>query len=402
MNRYNQVSYGLRIVGLGGGVAAVVAAVGFAQAGPPPVGGPLPGLTTIERSQWEAGLNALIDQEDPVDGLGPVFNARSCVACHRAGAPGGAGTDLAVSRVTRIGAIVNGVYSDLPNLGGPLLQVRSLREIDPNYPFPGERIPLGTQFVSRRITTPLFGAGLIEAIPWQTIYNRSLTTQPDNIRGAVHWVTNPETNGTEIGRFGWKAQVSNLHVFAGDAYQSEMGVTSRTFPKDSLPQGRLDPAGADKVADPEDGTDDVRRLTNFMRLTSPPPQVPFTTQALRGQQVFASIRCTSCHVPQMQTGTNAIVALSSRPVRLYSDLLIHRMGPGLNDGVRQGRAAGDQWRTAPLWGLRFRRSFLHDGRAATPEQAILMHGGAGQLSRDRYSSLPLTDRAALLDFLNRI
>ena len=405
MDRSKWISLGVRLFGAGGVAAAIYGGASFSQTTqppPPPLGAPLPGLTSTELNAWKQGQAAFTQQEEENEGLGPVFNAQSCVACHRAGAVGGASSDLTVSRVTRIGGIVNGVYSDLASVGGPVIEKRSLRSVDPSYPYPGEIIPLAAQFVSRRMTTPTFGDGLIEQIPWTTIYNLSQTPRPDGIHGVPNWVVNPETKSTEIGRYGWKAQVSTLHVFSGDAYLNEIGVTSATFPKDNSPQGRTNLDAADKVADPEDGTNDVRLFTLFMRFTAPPPPLPLNIAATRGQQLFNSMNCASCHIPVLQTGTNPSAALSNKQVHLFSDLLLHHMGVELSDGVRQGSAAGDQWKTAPLWGLRFRQFFLHDGRAGSVDQAILMHGGEAMAARDRYDNLSLTDKSAVLDFLGRI
>ena len=121
-----------------------------------------------------------------------------------------------------------------------------------------------------------------------------------------------------------------------------------------------------------------------------------------GERIFGNIRCTACHVPSMQTGTSAIAALSNKTVPLYSDLLLHRMGAGLADGIQQGLAKGDQFRTAPLWGLSARRFFLHDGRAKSPDEAAMLHGGEAAPSRDRYSKLPPRDRQAVQEFLNSL
>ena len=405
MDRRKWISRGVQLFGMSGVAAAVFGGTSIAgqtPPPPPPLGAPLPGLTFTEHNAWQAGLNVFTEQEQESQGLGPVFNAQSCAACHRSGAIGGASIDMTQSRVTRIGGIVNGVYSDLVAEGGPVIERHSLRLVDPSYPYPGEIVPLGTQFVSHRMTTPTFGDGLIEAIPWQTIYAGFQTPQPDGIAGKINWIANPENGYTQVGRFGWKAQIPTLHLFAGDAYLNEIGITSATFPKDNRPQGRIDPAGSDKVADPEDATNDVNAVTAFMRFSAPPPPVPFDQAAFRGQQLFASMNCASCHTPVMQTGTVASLALSNRPVHLYSDLLLHHMGVSLSDGVRQGNAAGDQWKTAPLWGLRFREFFLHDGRASTVDQAILMHDGEAAAARNRYANLSSTDKAALLDFLERI
>jgi len=404
MNKAMLISRGVPIFAMGGVIAAVCG--GWTkqqtQPPPPPLGAPIQGISQPELTAWRAGLNAFLRPEGPADGLGPVFNARSCVECHRAGAPGGASTDLGVSRVTRIGGIVNGVYSDLTNVGGPLMQARSLREVNPNYPFPGERPPVGTLFVSRRMTTPLFGLGLIEAIPGSTISANSAIARPDGIHGVPNLVFNPETNTSQIGRFGWKGHVSSLHLFSADAALNEIGITNPTFKVDNLPQGNPDPRGSDHVTDPENGGADVANFTVFMRFTSPPPTLPQTAQMIRGSQLFNTMNCAACHIPTMQTGASYTPTLANKPVNLYSDLLLHHMGAGLADGIRMGTATGDQWKTAPLWGLRFRPFYLHDGRASTVEQAILQHGGEATAARNRYQNLTPLDKAAVLAFLGGI
>lgn len=369
---------------------------------PPGLGVPLFGLTGDQLQSFDDGRDDFLQPETPQTGLGPVFNARSCVECHGAGAPGGAGVNVGVARVTRIGAIVNGSYSDLEIVGGALLQRRSLREIFPNYPVPGEIIPPEAQFVSNRFTTPLFGAGLIEAIPGGSIM---ILADPDDrnhdgISGRVNMVLNPETGLQEVGRFGWKCQVSSLHVFTGDAYLNEMGITSAVFQQENRPQGHNIPPGADQVADPEADALEVENLTNFMKFMAPPPrsnQINF-----RGLRAFLDIRCQSCHVQQQKTGANSIAALANQTITPYSDFLLHDMGPGLADGVRQGQANGAEWRTAPLWGLRFRRFFLHDGRTQNIDQAIRLHGGEAQAIRDRYVALPQIDRDALVNFVGSL
>ena len=143
------------------------------------LGEPLDGLSGTDLVAFNNGFNKFLTKETKADGLGPVFNGESCAQCHFNGATGGAGNDLQLTRVTRIGGIRNGIYSDLVDLGGPVLQRRSLQEFDPSYPIPGEVVPSGAQFVSHRITTPLFGAGLIEAIPDATIVARTKMKLPD-------------------------------------------------------------------------------------------------------------------------------------------------------------------------------------------------------------------------------
>lgn len=378
------------------------------QPAPPPppgaLGGPLVGLTQAEMNRFGAGANEFRQPENQQTGLGPVFNGVSCVQCHNAGAPGGASNNnVGVSIVTRIGGMVNGQYSDLANLGGPVIQARSLREIIPTYPVPREFVPPQANFVSRRQTTPLFGLGLIEAIPAEAILSRSNVPQGNGVMGMANMVNNPATGQTEVGRFGWKAAVSSIHVFSSDAYLNEMGITSQLFALENLPSGQPIPNGADIVPDPEDEAGaEVQRLDDFQRFSAAPTPLPDTETSARGRKLFANIGCNLCHVPSFTTGVNQTAALSLKQVNLYSDLLLHDMGPGLADGIRQGQANGNQWRTAPLWGLRFRPVYLHDGRATTIDAAIRAHGGEAARTRNTYLLLNRTDRENILEFLSRL
>jgi len=401
---------GLSFIVGGALTALLVSAWGVrAQVGGPPVqrslviGQALPGLSAAEKERFESGLQAFSGVETRADGLGPVFNGTSCAECHKAAAIGGAGLDVSIARVTRIGGLLNGVYSDLPQLGGPVLQARSLREFDTSCPIVGEVVPPQAGFVSLRITTPLFGAGLIEAIPDDAILAGTGRRDPDGIHGVANVVFNPETGRNEIGRFGWKAQHSSLHLFAGDAYLNEMGITSASFPNENLPQGRPIPPGWGPVAQPEDEDGDVAKFTDFMRLLAAPDRrLPISPLAMNGQKIFDSVRCSACHTPEMKTGRNSVAALSNQSVRLYSDLLLHQMGPGLSDGIRQGTAKGDQFRTAPLWGLSRRVFFLHDGRALNFVDAILQHGGEADPARSRFLRLRPDERNALMAFLSTL
>lgn len=383
---------------------------GAQNGGPPPprqtttvLGQALPGLTDTQEAAFKEGLSAFSNTETRADGLGPIFNGTTCAECHKAGAIGGAGIDLTTSRVSRIGGVRNGKYSDLPELGGPVMQARSLREFDTSCPVNGEVPPPQADYVSHRITTPLFGAGLIEAIPDAAILARVGQPDPDGVRGVANIVFNPETGRNEVGRFGWKAQHSSLHLFAGDAYLNEMGVTSASFPTDNLPQGRPIPPGWGPTASPEDTDGDVAEFTAFMQFLAPPNRrLPVSPLAQYGEQVFNGIRCNACHVSQMQTGPNGVAALSRQNVPLFSDLLLHQMGRGLADNIQQGQAKGDQFRTAPLWGLSRRQFLLHDGRAQTIPDAIAAHDGEAANARNRFLRLQGQDRDALLAFLNSL
>ena len=358
-----------------------------------------PPLTAAEKALFAAGQAKFATVEDPDEGLGPVFNGRSCAECHSAGGTGGAGDDLIETRVTRIGAGSGAGYSDLTQVGGPVIQRRSLQEIDPASNVPPEVVPPEATHVSRRIATPLFGAGLLEAIPDAEILKNVRHGDPDGVVGVPNYVVSPITGLTQVGRFGWKCQVATLEHFAADAYLNEMGVTTPVFPIDLLPQGKklFDP-----VADPEDDGGDVTAFANFMRLLPAAEPVRSNPSSERGSRTFAQIRCVACHVPTLRTGDSAVAALSSRPVNLYSDLLAHDLGPGLADGVRQGEIDGGHFRTAPLWGLRLRKFFLHDGSATTLDAAIRSHGGEASAARTRYERLSDRERADLLEFLGTL
>ena len=235
-----------------------------------------------------------------------------------------------------------------------------------------------------------------------------------------------------IGRFGWKCQNASCLAFSADAKINELGQTNRFFTTDLCPhEGGLEPVNcaARDAAEPPPITattlqdapanpalpenpdfndpvnfnpDEVDRYTVFMQLNAPPPPVPLTASALRGQQKFAQINCVACHLPSMRTGASKIsAALSFQNVALYSDLLLHDMG-SLGDGIVQGAAGATEMRTAPLWGLRGRTTFLHDGRASTISAAIAAHAGEAAQIAKRFEKLPSADQQDVLDFLNSI
>jgi CxxC motif-containing protein (DUF1111 family) len=191
-----------------------------------------------------------------------------------------------------------------------------------------------------------------------------------------------------------------LHQFAGDAYLNEMGITNPTFRQENRPQGQTIPPGCDTVADPDDDGSGVTAFTNFMRFLAPAPRGPITPQVQRGEQVFSQIGCASCHVPTMMTGPNSVAALSNKPVNLFSDLLLHDIGTG--DGIEQEQAKGNDFRTAPLWGLSRRDRFMHDGRSNNIQDAILRHSAEAQNAHNGFVGLPQSDHDALLAFLDSL
>lgn len=361
-------------------------------------GDPLPGLTKQQLSDFTDGLAEFETVETVESGLGPIFNNVSCVSCH-SGVATGSGSK---TTVTRFGRTTNGVFDPLTELGGSLLQSQA---IDPQAL---EVIPVEANVIAQRQTTPLFGAGLIEAIQDQDIQQLARVHRPDGIKGRAAMITDVSTGKLRVGRYGWKSQHAVLLSFAGDAYVNEMGITNRFFPTENAPNGNLQILEEfDHVADPEDVTDpvtglaDIDRLANFMRLLAPPPQVPLSMSARAGADLFTQLGCAQCHQPTFVTGPSPIAALNRRLVPLFSDLLLHDMGT-LNDGIAMGDAGTNEMKTAPLWGLRVRTTFLHDGRALTVDDAIRAHDGEGAKARDRYIQRPAAQQQHLIDFLNSI
>ena len=365
---------------------------------PARLGDPLPNLNPKELANFQSGREEFENVETADSGLGPIFNNVSCVACHSAGGTGGASAIF----VTRFGRMVNGEFDPMADQGGSLLQEFA---IDPAV---REIIPAAADVIARRQTTALFGAGLVEAIPDRAILNNAMRVKPDGIKGRVSLVKDVTSGRMRVGRFGWKAQQATLLAFAGDAYLNEMGITNRFFPTENAPNGNtVLLAQFDTVPDYEDqvdpgtGKSDTDKAADFMRLLAPPTQLPPTPSAEAGRMVFQQAGCAACHQPMMLTGASRIRALNSKPVWLFSDLLLHDMG-SLGDGIAQGAAGTTEMRTAALWGLRARSPYLHDGRAATVDDAIRAHDGEAAGTRDRYIGLTDDERRQLLDFLNSI
>jgi len=358
---------------------------------------PLPGLTPAQVADFEAGLDEFEEVESADEGLGPVFNGKSCAECHAVPSTGGSEPNVGVARETRISGIFNGRYDPLDgsvsvDRGGQLLQQRAISV--PGCTLKGEIVPPEATLVSSRNSTVLFGLGLIEAIPESTV----LLNQRNG--GRPNYVTNPDTGAAELGRFGWKAQVATVHQFAGDAYLNELGVTTPNFPHENRPQGQPIQPACDTVADPEDDGSGVKAFTDFMRFLAPVPRRTITPQVQRGEQVFSEIGCASCHVPKMTTGQNSVAALSNKQVNLFSDLLLHDIGTG--DGIKQGLATGNDFRTAPLWGLSRRSRYMHDASSNKIDDAIQRHAVEAQDARDGFAGLSQSDRDDLLAFLGSL
>lgn len=356
-------------------------------------GDPLPGLTVEQLNLFLDGRDDFEHVEDVAGGLGPIFNRDSCVACHSSPATGGAST----INVTRFGLTVKGKFDSLDSLGGSLLQENAIT------PEAQEFVPSIANVVIQRNSTPLFGLGLIDAIPDSEIVRNAKAYPNERIKGRVGWVTDVISGKRMAGRFGWKAQQATVLGFAADAYRNEMGVTNRYFPTENAPNGDLVRlAKTDFVQDPEDapatGLADFEKVANFMLFLAAPPVNKPTPATASGRMLFDAAACSLCHTPTMRTGYSKIAALNNKEVRLYSDLLLHDMG-SLGDGIVQETATGRDFRTAPLWGIAQSAPYLHDGRAVTIDEAIKAHDGEGKVSKERYLKLNKTQQKLLTDFV---
>ncbi|HEY2155288.1 MAG TPA: di-heme oxidoredictase family protein [Isosphaeraceae bacterium] len=389
------------------GLAGVVLIIGGRSGlgGNPPsghvgLGGPFAGLTAAQAVRFNAGKAQFLSVEDLAVGLGPVFNDVSCVACHNSGASGGAGTRL----VTRFGRLVGGVYDPMVELGGPLIQSQGIGLVN-GVNFVAEVVPATATIVAHRRTSPLFGLGLIDTIPDHAIAD--LADEEANrdpaTAGAISPVADIANPSHSVGRFGWKAQHATLFAFAGDAYTNELGVTTPILPDENCPQGNCALLAANPALTNPNDLDNsaIQTLADFITFLAPPPRGPVGRTEQAGEALFASIGCAACHRPTWQSGASPVPALNNVRFSPYSDFLLHDMG-SLGDGITQNEAGPTMMRTAPLWGLRFQTSLLHDGRAATPQVAILQHDGQGLAARNRFARLRPQQRDQLIAFLNSI
>jgi CxxC motif-containing protein (DUF1111 family) len=271
------------------------------------------------------------------------------------------------------------------------------------------QVPADATVVARRMSIPLFGAGLIEAIPDETLLalEDPFDRDRDGISGRAAVITDIATGQRRVGRFGWKAQIATLLTFSGDAYTNEMGITNDLFPDEphgGIPEARM--RECDRLRDPEDAVDPrtgKRAIDNFeafMKFLAPLARGPVTDEVRTGEQVFGALGCASCHVPALTTGANAAPSLNRKTVTLFSDLLLHDIGTG--DGIAQEVAQPSEIRTPALWGLRFRRPLMHDGSAMTPADALRQHAGEASAVMERYRNATEQMRRALFAFLDSL
>ena len=384
-----------------GCVTLAGALTGGGQAPPLKPGDPLPGITPAEFTEFRLGLDDFTEVETVEDGLGPAFNATSCAVCHNQPAIGGTSLILETRAAYRDGS---GGVRALNDAGDTLIHLFSV---------PGHScqpsIPPDANVVAHRIPIPLFGAGLVEAIPDDTI--RSLEDafdrNGDGVRGRASLVVDLATGERRVGRFGWKAQHATLLSFAADAYRNEMGITNDLVRQEYA----YDVSGermrqCDSIPEPEDrrnrstGRRGIDDFETFMRFLAPISRAAVDETIRDGERIFAAIGCAACHVPALSTGPSTNPLFNRRPVPLFSDLLLHDVGTG--DGIPQASAGPEEIRTPALWGLRFRRPLLHDGSAAIIEEAVGRHQNEADVARRGFLQLAPDERQRLLAFLRSL
>ena len=421
------------------------------QSGPNAFGLPLANITRNNRRAHVVGnsffnKNWVTAPASTVarDGLGPLFNARSCSSCHLRDGRG---------RPPEQGELMTGLLFRLssPNQDGKFvpdsvlgsqLGVRSIPGaqpegdvqisydevigyfddgskyslLKPEYTLTANPIygkPSDDIRLSPRIAQPLIGLGLLEALAEKTILSLSDPDDldGDGISGRPNYIWNPEKKIKQLGRFGWKANQPTLLQQTASAFVGDIGITSSIRPDESYTSAQaqiLDnfPSGGS----PEIDDHLLGRVVTYLQTLAPPAQRDYNTpDVTRGRDIFSNTGCASCHIPRLETGNHQhIPELANQIIRPYTDLLLHDMGPELSDKRPDGEASGSEWRTPPLWGIGLTKivnghtRFLHDGRARNLEEAILWHGGEADHSRRTYLKLSKLDRKRLLAFIESL
>jgi len=357
-------------------------------------GQPLARLTDAELGRFLLGRAVFERRTTPEEGLGPLYNAERCSDCHLRPAAGGSGPAL-VLKATRYR---EGTCDLLVAEGGDNVQQHATPALA-RLGIAAERVPSRATDTMRLAGPALFGLGLLEAIPEEAILAREDPgdRDGDGISGRA-----ARTADGRLARFGRKGETATVIEFVETALRLELGLTTPAHPAEETVNGVPVPNVADPAPDPEIDRRGMELLADYVRFLAPPApeSVPRDQEAAfrQGEQLFSSIGCARCHVPEWRTGASEVVALRHRRIRPYTDLLLHDLGPGLAGACGAG-AAPAEYRTAPLWGLRFRDRLLHDGRATTLLEAIAAHGGEAEAARQAFARLPPEQQAWLLAFL---
>ncbi len=353
----------------------------------------------------------------PSNGLGAVFNAQSCVECHGQPAVGGTDPAKTIQRFTTLLAphFAAGLVTQAD--GAPHVHARSVAtefpDEVPGCVLGGELVPPHAMASTTRVTPHLFGIGLLENIPDTTLIQNGLASAKANpevsgrpglmFPGGVN-----DLNAADqlIGRLGARGFVADVQSFTQGAFSTELGIATfhPLFAAPVRPKGNLATADCTPFVGEAVSLAETQATADFQRWLAPPPKPELTGVALRGQQLFDEIQCSSCHTPMMKTSPMAPAPLNDREVWLYSDLLLHDMGAALADNAPEGLGLPTEWKTAPLWGVgQTEKPLLHDGRAGRDfAKAIDFHGGEAEDAKRRFQNLSPADQAALIAFLKKL
>ena len=362
------------------------------------IGEPVPGLTVEELSRFQAGKATFAKPFTADEGLGPRFNENACNACHTDPADGGTGEQLVV-KASRVD--VEGRCESMAAHGGENLR-RRVTERAAAQGFGATPVPESATHRGRLNTPFLFGMGLLDAIPLSELQELADPTDQDG--DGISGRLGVDAQGRPA-RFGRKANVATLRDFVDEAFRMEMGITTPDHPDEAV-AGAL-PAlteGIDPAGEPEIGVDAFEATVDFVRFLAPPAPRSADgqdTSVERGRALFSELGCAGCHVPRLPIGPDAPSAYAGRSVALYSDLLLHDLGPDLAAHCTSG-AEATEYRTEPLMGLRYRSVYLHDGRAGRIRDAILSHGGEASNARAAFSALDRVTQEAVLAFLRTL
>jgi hypothetical protein len=425
-------------------------------------GAPLPGVAQ-DPSDLNIFATGQINfkEIDALPQVGPIMNGVSCAGCHSQPAIGGGGlfiNEIRVRNNTQPGPVhifaVDNFLRNGPQMqGNTLVFPKGIQGEPQGCPItaPGCQLSAcqqeeaakttystslvtcdstsadfhsGGNCVVGRSALPLFGDGLVEAVSDDT-FDQIAKSEPPQIHGTVKMVTESFTNVAHVGRFGWKDDHATLRGFAGDAYLNEMGITNPDNQQEVSQCAanqkdygiQLEDTGVEDTTGP-DKRADIDRFSDFMRGLAPPPRLPQNGSAQTGANLFTSMGCAGCHTPSIRTASNPASfifattggapisqtlsqALANQTFHPYSDFLLHDMG-SLGDGITSGAAGPTMMRTAPLWGLRAKSQFLHDGRAADIPTAITLHDGQGKPAAQAFGALNAQQQQDIVNFLDTL
>lgn len=372
---------------------------------------PIEGMSPAQLSLHLQGDGEFARVFSQAEGLGPIFVQASCESCHV-----GDGKGHLFTALTRFGQYEqDGVTWDpLLSQGGPQLQHRSIA----NYP--AEAIPSGARqstFIAPNVT----GLGFLEAVTDQSILNIMAEQAADGIvSGTVNYVDAPDffipkahhipnAQGQYIGRFGRKAAALDLVHQTTNAYKQDMGITSDFDLQDPV-NFSVSGLSGDNVPDPEIPGGTVNAVAFYIQtLKAPTRRDENDPQVIMGEGIFKQIGCENCHRQTLTAGPSIVSAINNKTFEPYTDMLLHDMGPELDDGYTEGSVLTSEWRTMPLWGLGLQKDsqggtqfLLHDGRATTYDQAIQLHGGEAGFARSNYRQLSQTEKDKLFKFLDSL